>query len=80
MPTPLTMAWRVLSVSDWPVPVSAARCTTVSGRTAFSTASQLGPWVTSAGTKRTSAGRSAGRPGPEWTWGCRESITHTSWP
>src|SRR5580704_13474344 len=80
VPTTLTVAWRVASVSDWPVPVSAARWTTVSGRTNRKTVSQFVAFATSIGSRSTLAGSRRGRPGAVWTCGCRTSTTTTFAP
>src|SRR5512133_2404795 len=77
VPTTLTVAWREASVSDWAVPVSAARCTTAEGRTWPSTSSQVAASVTSPTTSSTRSSSAAGRVPAGWTCGCNESRATT---
>ncbi len=75
VPTTLTVLWRVLSLSDWAVPVSAARWTTTSGRTLARTRSHVSGSTTSATTSSAASWRAAGRSRDAWTCGCRLSTT-----
>jgi hypothetical protein len=78
VPTTFTRPWRLASVRDCPVPVSAARWTTTSGRMVDSSASHAVGTVTSKTCRITAGGSSGGQPRPACTCGCRTSATVTS--
>ena len=77
VPTTLTVVWRVDSVRDWPVPVSAARWTTTSGPPPARRRSHAAGSVTSASNSSTRGSKPSDGVWSGWIWGCRLSKATT---